>query len=190
MWQVYIIDMDMKNCALIKVMMAVGLLMAVVSCANAQEKEIRVIEERVKAIYADVVKAYPEDLFELNDEDRPDIDLDGLYCSEEWNRLVDRVVEIDDAHPDDIGFFDADYWIMGQDWQDLGISDVKAQVTDDSHAVVNLLLHNCGNKTPVILTMVKEQGEWKIDDFAEDDGLSSWKINMEAYIEESQEQTP
>ncbi len=171
-------------------MIAVGLLMAIVSCANAQEKENRVIEERVKAIYADVVKAYPEDLFELNDEDRPDIDLDGLYCSEEWNRLVDRVVEIDDAHPDDIGFFDADYWIMGQDWQDLGISDVKAQVTDDSHAVVNLLLHNCGNKTPVILTMVKEQGEWKIDDFAEDDGLSSWKINMEAYIEESQEQTP
>jgi hypothetical protein len=184
------LNMDMKKYALVRVMMAVGLLMAIVGCANAQETENRQVEERVKAIYADVVKAYPDDLFELNEENRPDIDLDGLYCSEEWNRLVERVVEIDNAEPYDIGFFDADYWIMGQDWQNLGISNVKAQVTDANHAVVNLLLHNCGNKTPVKLTMVKEQGEWKIDDFAEDDGLYSWKTNMQEYIEDSQQQNP
>lgn len=177
--------MNIKDYALIRVMMAVGLLIAISGGANAQQAERRVVEERVKAIYADVARAYPDDSFEMDEEDKPHIDLDGQYCSEEWKKLVNLVVLIDNAAPHDIGFFDADYWIMGQDWHGIAISNVKAQVVDATHAKVNLLLHNAGNKTPVILMMVKEQGEWKIDDFAEDDGLRSWKANMQEYVLEA-----
>ncbi|MGX8682372.1 MAG: DUF3828 domain-containing protein [Bacteroidales bacterium] len=171
----------MRNFLMKKMLVASGMLMAIVGCANAQNTESQIVE-RVKAIYTEVAKAYPnhEELI----EDLPDIDLDGLYCSEEWNNLVNQVGEIDGLSPEGIGFFDADYWIMGQDWQDVSVSDVKAQVVDADHAEVHLVLHNCGSESPLKLLMVKEQGEWKIDDFMDesDDEQYSWKSGMKDYV--------
>ena len=111
--------------------------------------------------------------------------LDSLYCSQDWNEWAGRVNEFDKQHNDGmVGFFDADYWIMGQDWQDLGVSDVAVTAMTDSTATVALNLHNCGSVTPVRLEMVKEADEWRIDDFISNDPAIDWKASMKEYLTE------
>ena len=111
--------------------------------------------------------------------------LDSLYCSQDWNEWVGRVNEFDKQHNDGmVGFFDADYWIMGQDWQDLGVSDVAVTAMTDSTATVALNLHNCGSVTPVRLEMVKEADEWRIDDFISNEPAIDWKASMKEYLTE------
>ena len=110
--------------------------------------------------------------------------IDSLYCSADWNEWVARVNDFDRQHEDDgmIGFFDADYWIMGQDWQDLSVSDVHVMSMTDSTAVTEMNLHNCGNVTVVRLEMALEDGDWKIDNFIDVTHGHDWKANMKEYL--------
>ena len=142
---------------------------------------------RVKHIYNKVFAVYARaenDLSVLNDTN-----FDGLYCSDDWNQTVAKVTEKDSKNDDEIGFFDADYWVMGQDFSELSISDVAVESINGSRATVVMMLHNCGSATPVRLTMVYERGNWFIDDFFEDYDASgpdtaSWKNSMLNYLKE------
>lgn len=107
------------------------------------------------------------------------------YCSSEWGSLVRKVAEIDSLyHKDDLGFWEADYWIMGQDWHNLSISDVKVLSMAGSEAVVEFLLHNFDSAKPVTLKMVKEDGLWRIDNFKDNEVDMDWKRSLHEYVTE------
>ena len=157
-----------------------------------QESDAQAVADRVQEIYKAVFKVYNEE-----DSLRNLDQLEGLgaygyrgefmqnYCSREWNRLSQQIDEIDSLyHSGEMGFWDADYWIMGQDWHELSISDVEVQSVSPDEVTVQFQLHNCGTKKPVTLLLVKEEGVWKIDDFLDADIDYSWKKSMQEYVTE------
>ena len=88
------------------------------------------ITDRVNAIYAAVAEAYPE----INDITPSNDQLDDAYCTSEWKTLVQMVNSKSAENMGRESFFDADYWIMGQDWGKITISDLKVNVKDNTHA--------------------------------------------------------
>ena len=140
-----------------------------------------VITKRVNAIYEAVAAAYPEinDIAPSNDE------LDDAFCSAEWNTLVQMVNSKDAESMGREGFFDSDYWIMGQDWGKISISDLKVDVKDDHHANASFILHNLNNATKVTLELVFERGEWLIGNFIDESHNMNWKDAMTKHLEET-----
>ena len=151
-----------------------------------------VLENRVRDIYADVFREY-------NNEDslrKLDIAIDHSvdeyrdafiqqYCSKKWGTLVSEIDKIDSTyHSGDLGFWEADYWIQGNDWGNLSISDVRVVTYTDDEAVVELNLHNLETVKPVILAMVKEDDVWKIDNFKDAERGFDWKKAMMEYVNE------
>ena len=59
------------------------------------------------------------------------------------------------------------------------------EILDVRHACAHIRITNCGTKSSVALAMVKEDGQWFIDDFVTP-GLdnSSEKNDMKQYIKE------
>lgn len=136
---------------------------------------------RVYDIYRNVfIENYGEDT-ELNDQDMPSAD--EKYCTKSWNDTVEKVTNFDNMNnPDKLGFFDGDYWIMGQDFGNLSISDVEVMKKDDKNATVGFNLHNLGNTIQVLLDMKYEQNDWLIDNFIDKTNDYNWKKEMEDYI--------
>ena len=149
-----------------------------------------VVQQRVQEIYGDVFKEYnlEDSLRNLDKLDGPGAsarrgEFIQNYCSREWNQLSRQINEIDSLyHAGDMGFWEADYWIMGQDWHQLSISDVEVLDVNQAEAHVKFMLHNLGSAKPVALTMVKEDGIWKIDDFQDLDNHFEWKPAMKEYV--------
>ena len=137
------------------------------------------IIERVNAIYAAVAEAYPE----INDITPSNEQLDNAFCTAEWKTLVEMVNSRSAENMGRDSFFDADYWIMGQDWGKITISDVKASIKDKTHANAHFILHNLGSKTKVQLDMVFERGEWLIGNFIDETHHLDWKKSMFRYLE-------
>ena len=143
------------------------------------------VVDRVNEIYADVFQYYKL----LADSVRLQGRLVGIkppaykFCTSDWNDWVSRVNTFDAEHNDGMmGFFEADYWIMGQDWGDLSVSDVNVASMTDSTATVELKLHNLGSEIPVRLNMALENGAWKIDNFIDAANHVDWKANMKEYL--------
>ena len=88
-------------------------------------------------------------------------------------------------HEGEMGFWEADYWIMGQDWHNLHISDVKALKVTPGEAQVEFKLHNLDFVKTVTVTMVNEDGAWKISNFQ--DAEVDVKQAMKRYIKEETE---
>ena len=139
-----------------------------------------VIQDRVNAIYEAVAAAYPEinDIAPSNDE------LDDAYCSSEWNTLVQMVNSKDAENMGKEGFFDSDYWIMGQDWGKISISNVKVDVKDNQHANATFNLRNMDAVTKVTVELVFERGEWLIGNFIDETHKKDWKKEMMKHLEE------
>lgn len=153
----------------------------------AQSSEADVVN-RVQEIYSAVFKEYNREdslrnLDLLTDQGAYAHlnEFNRNYCSREWNRLVDQINNIDSLYyAGEMGFWEADYWIMGQDWHDLSISDVKVLSLNSNEASVEFLLHNFDAARPVKLQLVNEDGVWKIDDFKDND--LDWKASMKEYV--------
>lgn len=171
---------------------AVAIDAATTDVQTASDQEV---VQRVNDIYDAVFKIY-------NEEDslrNLDVHIeDGVYahrgdfvrnyCSKDWNTLVNRINEIDSLYnSDELGFWEADYWIMGQDWHELSVSDVKVVSMTERDAVVELQLHNFDSTTPVRLSMVNENGTWCIDRFVDVRNDHDWKQEMEEYVAEYKE---
>ena len=88
-----------------------------------------------------------------------------------------------------MGFFDADYWVMGQDFdtQNLHASDFYLEkiLMEDKpwEAAVTLKLHNYG-EIPVRVNLIYEGGEWKVDDLTDIRYDLDWKQSMKEYLAE------
>ena len=151
---------------------------------NQNSADPELIKDRVNAIYGAVAEAYPE----INDITPSNDQLDDAYCTSEWKTLVGMVNSKDAENMGREGFFDADYWIMGQDWGKITISNLKIDVKDDTHANALFTLHNLGNQTKVRLEMIFERGEWFIDNFIDETHKQDWKKDMTQYLEKKGKQ--
>lgn len=142
------------------------------------------VVQRVNDIYADVFQYYelmasPDSRKRLTGIKPPAV----KFCSRDWNDWLSQVASFDAEHnADGMGFFDADYWIMGQDWGDLSVSDVRVTAMTDSTATVELNLHNLGSVTAVHLNLCQDGGAWKIDNFIDVTHDLDWKANMKEYL--------
>lgn len=155
-----------------------------IGAVEQNQADPALIENRVKAIYESVATAYPE----IQDITPSTDSLDLAYCSGEWQTLVEMVNAKDANEMGAERFFDADYWIMGQDWGKISISDIKVDVKDNNHADVNFILHNLSD-TKVKLEMVFERGEWLIGNFIDISRDHNWKASMMKYLEKDNKKT-
>jgi len=143
------------------------------------------LTQRVESIYKDVAEVYNKcnENDELSLEPLSKANFEKKYCSDNWNAMLAKVSAIDAALPEgEMGFFDADYWIDGQDFSNVSASDVKVVKIDGDNATVTFTLHNCGGTNTITLTMVFERDDWFIDDF--NNGSFSWLQNMKEYVDE------
>ena len=153
------------------------------------------VAQRVQEIYQAVFKEYNLedslrnlDLLEGRGAYENLKEFNHKYCSSEWNELVSQINEIDSLyHEGELGFWEADYWIMAQDWHNLSISNVEVLAVTPTEADVQFKLHNMDQKKPVALRLIKEDDVWKIDDFMDVENDLDWKQSMQEYVKEENE---
>lgn len=133
--------------------------------------------EAVQDVYKAVSEAYKGD-----DWQEKSSQLDKKFCSQDWNATVAAFLE-KDRESGGLGYFEADYWVMGQDFdaEHLHASNfVLKEVNKDQfpwRAFISLTLHNFSD-IPVEVELVYEDGYWKVDD------LNQWKQDMKDYLSE------
>ncbi len=149
---------------------------------NKQDSTDQAARKALQTIYADVFKWYAKaekDISVL--KNMPDFD--AKYMSAEYKELKRKTKTFDDKHATqgEVGCFDYDHWICGQDFQNLSMKIVK-MVVDSGKCSADIEITNCGTKNSVTVDLVWENGEWKIDDFYISD--ISEKTRMKQYIAE------
>lgn len=153
----------------------------VVSEGEEKRQLTKDVEQRVRGIYDEVFGWY---LAHVNVYSQNDTDHDKFY-SKDYRQTISDVASVD-AESEDIGFFDYDHWIQGQDWdKDLAMEFDYVEIQDVRHARAHIRITNCGTQSPLVLAMVKEDGQWFIDDFitpAPD--CCSEKAGMKKYLKE------
>ena len=111
----------------------------------------------------------------------------GFLCKSmnDSNEEGKKVAQIDARHPGEIGLWDYDYWIQAQDYARLSFRNVRV-VSIENHqtARVKLILHN-GEDVPLELKMVKEQGQWRIDDLTDAANPHGIRATQAQYIREN-----
>lgn len=136
-------------------------------------REDKAVLEQVREIYNEVAEQ-PFASEELTEK----------YCTADWERIVSDVMARDSRYPGEIGFFEADYWIQGQDCDGLSIRKLALEERSGDNASVTFDLVNLGSVTPMRLLLVREEGRWRIDDFITlGESPFDWKAAMQAYLE-------
>ena len=80
---------------------------------------------------------------------------------------------------------DYDIWVQGQDWDSISFNRVRIdRILSATRAIVTLAVHNERDRS-VRLAMVKEQGQWMIDDFFDDFTPEGVRKKMTDYIKEN-----
>lgn len=151
------------------------------------KKTEKYLVERVSNIYKDVCDTYNAAQNDLNfTEKLAEKDFDGSYCTDSWNDILKQVIEFDKVNSvGEIGFFEFDYWIMGQDFQDMSFHDVKVIDMHDNEATVGLILVNMDSDIKLKLTMIYERGDWYIDDIENQTMDFDMKNDMTEYLKDS-----
>ena len=139
--------------------------------------------ETVQEVYEAVGQAYSSEDWQTQSNE-----LDKKFCSKDWNATVKAVIEKDNQTPDEMGFFDADYWVMGQDFsKKIYATDLNLEklLMDDTpwEAAVTLKLHNF-SEIPVRVNLIYEGGEWKVDNLTDLSNDLDWKKSMKEYLAE------
>ena len=152
---------------------------------NDEKKTKEYLVQRVSDIYTDVCDTYNAAQKDFDfAEALANKNFDDLYCTTEWNALLSKVNKYDEEqNPDEIGFFDFDYWIMGQDFMNMSFHDVKVLDMHDNEATVSLTLVNMDSDIELKLSMVYERGDWYIDNFENLPMEFELKNAMKEYIE-------
>ncbi len=111
-------------------------------------------------------------------------DFEKLYMSADYNAVYRRVCAADsvDAEHGVVGFFDYDHWVCGQDFQGLSAEVRNVSPCGDGKLFAKVAVTNCGTVTLVGVSLVREGGRWKIDDFLTEG--KSEKARMSQYLKE------
>lgn len=150
-----------------------------VSQTKSVEEEVAALNSRIKEIYGTVERVYKRDAL-------PNTDLDAKYCSKAWRQTV-KAVSAKQNKTDEL-CLDCDYWIMGQDYENVKVTNYYLEkiMLDDakygSVAAFTLKVHNCGSVTPVRVDLVKENGKWLIDNFTDIKNDIDYRKMMTDYL--------
>lgn len=153
------------------------------------------LKERVKDIYSHVMLFYNR-LGTLRKTDGlvptewPDFD--RLYCTDDWNRKLAAVLQKEEKQEGGQGFFDWNYWLCAPDCDLLWVTDVEVIDKTGDQGTVSLVLHNGDSlAVPVLLNMVYERKDWRIDEITNNWNHHphyrhyEWKHEMAAYLSAS-----
>ncbi len=150
--------------------------------AKTREELTKDVEARVREIYDAVIATYTPD---ATGQTISKARLDERFCSDDWLAALKAVGEKDKNLEGEIGFFEADYWVMGQDFQNLKAENIKVESIspEEGKATVTLDWHNCGSVTKIKVDLVFENNEWKIDELTDQThGDTGWKADMKDYL--------
>jgi len=155
--------------------------------ADAQHHQATDVKARVEAIYADVATTYNRCNEQGDMQLLQETNFDEKYCSSDWNEAQRQAMAVYDE--DDGPLFDYDYWVSGQDFQNVSASDVKVIKLEADKAVVTLNVHNCGTVTAIRLELVYERNNWFIDNMtSERDGEIGVKDYLKTVVSNAQQQ--
>jgi len=133
------------------------------SVASAENIE-DVIRRRIDIIYKDVGKSTTDAEGNLVDYIHSSFNRDSAYCSQRYYALMQEASEVCDMTGDIL--YDYDHWICGQDFSDdWSCSVSKVYDVTDSSALVDLVIHNFGDRETTI-ALRYERGDWYVDDFS------------------------
>ena len=145
----------------------------------AIEEATKAIEEQVALVYDQVEEAY------CTSPVGESIDLDGLYCSDDWLQTIDAV-RVKDTTRQDQPFTDVDYWVMGKEVAGpIEATDITVDSLDltEGKAQVSMHLHNGPGDEPLLLKMVMVDDSWRIDEFIQlQPDTFVWKASMKDYL--------
>lgn len=140
-----------------------------------------IVAQRVTEIYGFLCKSMNDSNVEAPDGAA----FERRFCSRAWNEEGKKVAQIDARHPGDMGLWDYDYWIQAQDYAHLSFRNVRiVSIENHQTARVKLILHN-GEDVPLELKMVKEQGQWRIDDLTDASNPHGIRATQAQYIREN-----
>ena len=116
------------------------------------------------------------------------IDLNEAFCSTDWNRLINEINKNDaQKHEGEVGFFEYDYWLQAQDYENVSISEPNIDFASADSATVNFVLHNLGTETPMQLVFINENGKWVVDNIMnKSKDAVDMKQEMNKYLSEEQ----
>ena len=121
------------------------------------------VAKRVTAIYDEVFgwyRSHPDAL------ETPDFDTER-FLAKDYIATLREVRKKDASLQGELGFFNHDHWLMAQDWDtDLSCRIDSIQAYTARLAGAWLTIHNCGIDQAVLLALVPEDDEWRINDFA------------------------
>ncbi len=138
------------------------------------------VQNRVEEIYNFICKQYNDAKANV-----PDRSKFQKFCSSAWNAQAAAVDRIDAKHVGEIGLWDYDYWIQGQDWDSVSYKNVKVMdIVDGRTAHVELILHNMQDNL-IGLTLIKERGKWFIDDLIDEPNPHGIRKTQAKYIKEN-----
>lgn len=120
------------------------------------------VEKRVTDIYNHVFAEYVK---LCDSHGVPSVStFNSLYFSEEFLHLNKMIGDLEEQSGGPI-VSDVDDWICAQDWgKDLKANVLSVKMVDENKAIVDVNIHNCGNDYKQTLTLIKERGNWYIDD--------------------------
>ena len=161
------------------------ILLAACASDKADKHSEAYLSERITAIYDDVFGVYNENNTANGLAVIEQRNFEKDYCSADFNAVLKQVEDYDKAHAeeDDLGYYESDYWIQGQDWQDLAMKIESISELTEKSAKVRIVITNFGEETLVELPMVYERGDWYIDNFVTfgEYGYDE-KLGMKEYI--------
>lgn len=106
------------------------------------------------------------------------------FCSTDWNGTLQKIHILDHkTNAGGVGFFDFDYWIMAQDFDNVHIDEIRIEDLESPSPHVFFDLHNFGTVTHIQLDICKEDGFWKINNFLNVGAeYKDWKHAMKQYL--------
>lgn len=131
------------------------------------------VSRRIHDIYSEVFAQYNKSQETLR---MPNID-ESLYCSKAWIADKQAVRRAEENHPGEMGCFEYDYWVQGQDWNELSFGDIRPTRVTTEKADATITVHNMGETAEVRLKLVKENGRWMIDN------IDNARETMRKYLE-------
>ena len=173
-------------------------------CASCNSQKNQGQPESADTAVADSTEAKEEivgivnELYAAAAQNVPDID--GRFACHSWRDMVAAVNE-KDAHVEEIGFFNDDYWTMMQDSnpEDLEARDILFEQLDvqKGTATVSFILYSSVQTIHQKFAFCREDGEWRVHDivrfYNDADGKEtsfSLMKSMQDYLNESEGEMP
>lgn len=131
------------------------------------------VKKQVNAIYKEVFS-----LLGTNDY----YSLESKYCSDEFWTLLKECRLLED---EENLVIDWDLFLQAQDWDKPKMEILSLEPGEKGTVTVNMVLKDLGEERDCRLVMIKENGEWRIDDFpypTEEGGWMSVKQLIKDFV--------